>query len=385
MSRSRISPYLPALLLLLPLLAWGADPAPRPRLRDLGSAPGIFQPGPLNAITDVEGVRVGHRTLVRGDSVRTGVTAILPHGGNLFQSKAPAAVYMGNGFGKAAGFLQIQELGNLETPIVLTNTLSVGTAIEAVVAWTLEQPGNQEVRSVNAVVGETNDGFLNDIRGRHVTAEDVRAAIAAARTGPVEEGSVGAGTGTAALGWKGGIGTSSRVLPSSLGGYTVGALVQSNFGGVLTIDGVPVGQRLGRFDFKEQIEKREAGSCMIVLAMDAPLSSRNLERLAKRAVLGLARTGSYMNNGSGDFVIAFSTRNLVPYEAKARTLAVEEVTNDAMSPLFLAAVEAVEEAVYNSLLKATTVTGHQGHTVEAIPVERVRELLVEAGRVKSPR
>src|SRR5436305_2411378 len=384
MSRSRISPSLPALLLLLPLLAWGADPAPRPRLRDLGSTPGILQPGPLNAITDVAGVRVGHRTLVHGDSVRTAVTAILPHGGSLFQSKAPAALYVGNGFGKAAGFLQIQELGNLETPIVLTNTLSVGTAIETVVAWTLEQPGNQEVRSVNAVVGETNDGFLNDIRGRHVTAEDVRAAIAAARTGPVEEGSVGAGTGTAALGWKGGIGTSSRVLPSSLGGYTVGALVQSNFGGVLTIDGVPVGQRLGRFDFKEQIEKREAGSCMIVLATDAPLSSRNLERLAKRAVLGLARTGSYMNNGSGDFVIAFSTRNLVPYEAKARTLVVEEVTNDAMSPLFLAAVEAVEEAVYNSLLKATTVTGHQGHTVEAIPVERVRELLVEAGRVKSP-
>jgi D-aminopeptidase len=236
MSRSRTAPYLPALLLLLPLLVWAADPASRPRIHDLRSTPGIFQPGPLNAITDVEGVRVGHRTLVRGDSVRTGVTAILPHGGNLFQQKTPAAVYVSNGFGKAAGFLQIQELGNLETPIVLTNTLTVGTAIEAVVAWTLEQPGNQEVRSVNAVVGETNDGFLNDIRGRHVTAEDVRAAIAAARPGLVEEGSVGAGTGTAALGWKGGIGTSSRVLPPSLGGYTVGALVQSNFGGVLTID-----------------------------------------------------------------------------------------------------------------------------------------------------
>ena len=383
---SRIRLCLPAFLaLLVPLLAWAADATPRPRLRDLGSTPGIFSPGPLNAITDVEGVRVGHRTLVRGDSVRTGVTAILPHGGNLFQRKTPAAVYVGNGFGKAAGFLQIQELGNLETPIVLTSTLSVGTAIEAVVGWTLEQPGNQEVRSVNAVVGETNDGFLNDIRGRHVTAEDVRAAIAAARTGPVEEGSVGAGTGTAALGWKGGIGTSSRALTPKLGGYTVGALVQTNFGGILTIDGVPVGRRLGRFDFKEEVEKREAGSCMIVLATDAPLSSRNLERLARRAVLGLARTGSYMSNGSGDFVIAFSTKNLVPYESKERTLAVEEVTNDAMSPLFLAAVEAVEEAIYNSLLKATTVTGHQGHTVEAIPVERVRELLMEAGRVKSPK
>jgi D-aminopeptidase len=358
---------------------------PRPRLRDLGAEPGILPTGPLNAITDVEGVRVGHRTLIQGDSVRTGVTAILPNGGNLFQSKVPAAVYVGNGFGKAAGFLQIQELGNLETPIVLTNTLSVGAAIEAAVAWTLEQPGNENVRSVNAVVGETNDGFLNDIRGRHVKAGDVRAAIAAARSGPIEEGSVGAGTGTMAFGWKGGIGTSSRNLPASLGGYTVGALVQSNFGGILTIDGVPIGERLGRYSFQEELAKREAGSCMIVLATDAPLSSRNLERLAKRAVLGLARTGSYMSNGSGDFVIAFSTKNLVPYEPKQRTLAVEEVTNDAMSPLFLAAVEAVEEAVYNSLLKATAVTGHQGHTGEAIPVERVREMLREAGRMKPKR
>jgi D-aminopeptidase len=368
---------------LLPVLAWSATPEARPRIRDLGAEPGVFPTGPLNAITDVEGVRVGHRTLIRGDSVRTGVTAILPHGGNLFQSKTPAAVYVGNGFGKAAGFLQIQELGNLETPIVLTNTLSVGTTLEAVVAWTLEQPGNQEVRSANAVVGETNDGFLNDIRGRQVTADDVRAAIAAAKTGPVEEGSVGAGTGTMALGWKGGIGSSSRKIPRNLGGYTVGALVQSNFGGVLTIDGVPVGERLGRYEFQKELEKRESGSCMIVLATDAPLSSRNLERLAKRAVLGLARTGSFMSNGSGDFVIAFSTKNLVPYESKERTLSVEELTNDAMSPLFLAAVEAVEEAVYNSLLKATTVTGNQGHTGEAIPVERIREMLAEAGRVKS--
>jgi len=379
-----------AVLLLSALAGSLASGAPaRPRLRDLGDAPIGGTAGRWNAITDVPGVRVGHQTLLRGDSIRTGVTAILPHGGNLFQQKTPAAVHVGNGFGKAAGFLQVQELGNLETPIVLTNTLSVGTAVEAVVGWTLEQPGNGEVRSVNAVVGETNDGFLNDIRGRHVTAADVRAAISAARPGPVEEGSVGAGTGTMALGWKGGIGTASRALPKKLGGYTVGALVQSNFGGILTIDGVPVGRRLGRYDFRDQLAELEAppaadlgraGSCMMVLATDAPLSSRNLERLARRAPLGLARTGSYLANGSGDFVIAFSTRNLVPHDPKTPTLAVEELPNDAMSPLFLAAVEAVEEAVYNSLLKATTVTGHQGHTGEAIPVERVRELLAEAGR-----
>jgi D-aminopeptidase len=367
--------------LLLPLLVWPAEPENRPRIRDLGVTPGILPAGPLNAITDVAGVRVGHRTLVRGESVRTGVTAIVPHGGNLFQQKAPAAVYVGNGYGKAAGFLQIQELGNLEAPIVLTSTLSVGTAVEAVVGWTLEQPGNENVKSVNAVVGETNDGFLNDIRGRHVTAADVRAAIAAARSGPVEEGSVGAGTGTMALGWKGGIGTSSRALPPSLGGFTVGALVQTNYSGILTIDGAPVGERLGRYSFREQlIGGKEAGSCMIVLATDAPLSSRNLERLARRAVLGLARTGSFLNNGSGDFVIAFSTRNLVPHEPKGPALTVEELTNDAMGPLFLATVEAVEEAVYNSLLRASTVTGDQGHTGEAIPVERVREILAGGGR-----
>ena len=370
-------------LLLVPLLAW-AQTSTRPRIRDLGVRPGIFPPGPKNALTDVAGVRVGHGTLVRGDSVRTGVTAILPHGGNLFQNKVPAAVWVGNGFGKAAGFLQVQELGNLETPIVLTNTLAVGTAIEAVVAWTLEQPGNEQVRSVNAVVGETNDGWLNDIRGRHVTAADVRAAIASATDGPVEEGSVGAGTGTMALGWKGGIGTASRVVPKNLGGWTVGALVQTNYGGVLTIDGVRVGEALGRYAFKEETSppgpnESGDGSCMMVLATDAPLSPRNLERLARRAVLGLARTGSFMSNGSGDFVIAFSTKNLVPYEPKEKVLTVEEVNNDAMSPLFLAAVEAVEEAVYNSLLKATDVTGLQGHRGEAIPVDKVWELL-EKGR-----
>jgi D-aminopeptidase len=388
---SPIRPLAALFLLLFPLLAAAQAPAPRstevrPRIRDLGVEPGILPAGPLDAITDVAGVRVGHQTLVRGDSIRTGVTAILPHGGNLFQQKTPAAAYVGNGFGKAAGFLQIQELGNLETPIVLTNTLSVGTAVAAVVGWTLEQPGNQEVQSVNAVVGETNDGFLNDIRGQHVTAADVRAAIANAKTGPVDEGSLGAGTGTMALGWKGGIGTASRKLPASLGGYTAGALVQSNFGGVLTIDGVPVGEKLGRYAFREQLTgpapDPNAGSCMIVLATDAPLSSRNLERLARRAVLGLARTGSFLSNGSGDFVIAFSTRNFVPFESKQPILPADELTNDAMSPLFLAAVESVEEAVYNSLLKATTVTGHQGHVGEAIPIDTVRELLRAAGRIK---
>lgn len=374
-----------SLLLFVAVAALAASPEVRPRIRDLGVTPGIFLPGRWNAITDVEGVRVGHRTVVRGESVRTGVTTILPHGGNLFQEKVPAAVYVGNGFGKAAGFLQIQELGNLETPIVLTNTLAVGTAIEAVVAWTLEQPGNEAVRSVNAVVGETNDGDLNDIRGRQVTAADVRAAISAAVSatggGAVEEGSVGAGTGTLALGWKGGIGTSSRVLPGTLGGYTVGALVQSNFGGVLQIDGVRVGEALGRYSFRNELERNQTenergdGSCMIVIATDAPLSSRNLERLARRAVLGLARTGSFMSNGSGDFVIAFSTRNRVPFAPGERTLTVEELHNDAMSPLFLAVVEAVEEAVYNSLLRATDVTGHAGRRGEAIPIDRLRELL----------
>jgi D-aminopeptidase len=376
-------------LLLLVALPAAVASEPRPRIRDLGVQPGILPTGPLNAITDVEGVRIGHRTVIRGESVRTGATAILPHGGNLFQSKVPAAVYVGNGFGKAAGFLQVRELGNLEAPIVLTSTLSVGTAVEAVVAWTLEQPGNEKVLSVNAVVGETNDGYLNDIRGRHVTAADVRAAIAAAQGGPVEEGSVGAGTGTMAFGWKGGIGTSSRRLPPDLGGWTVGALVQSNFGGVLTIEGVPVGERLGRYSFREVLEKGasvpagpdpQSGSCMIVLATDAPLSPRNLERLARRGVLGLARTGSFLSNGSGDFVIAFSTKNPVPHETAVRTLAREELPNDAVSPLFLAAVEAVEEAVYNSLLRATDVTGHQGHSGEALPVDRLRELLRSGAR-----
>ena len=358
------------------------------RIRDLGLDPGLFDPGSLNAITDVEGVRVGHRTLIEGDSIRTGVTAILPHGGDLFRNKVPAAAHVGNGFGKAAGFLQVQELGTIETPIVLTNTLDVGTGVEAVVDWTLDRPGHAEVYSVNAVVGETNDGYLNDIREQPVTNEDVIAAIADATGGPVEEGSVGAGTGTSALGWKGGIGTSSRVVPEEYGGYAVGALLQANYGGILRIDGVPVGERLGRYDFRSVVENTDStatdsddeGSCMIVLATDAPVGPRNLERMAKRAMLGLARTGSYSSNGSGDFVVAFSTRNRRTGEQVPRPDSL--LPNNRMSPLFLATVEAVEEAVYNALTAATTVTGRDGHTQKALPLDRLRTILRKAGRIK---
>ncbi len=377
---------MPKVGLLLAILATTIPAAPAgPRTRDLGLEPGILAPGEHNAITDVAGVMVGHKTLIKGKAIRTGVTAILPHGGNLFQQKVPAAVYVGNGFGKAAGFLQVRELGNIESPIILTNTLSVGTAVAAGVEWTLDQPGNEDIGSVNVIVGETNDGYLNDIRGQHVTSRDVIAAIEAARPGPVVEGSVGAGTGTRAFGWKGGIGSASRRLPNSLGGFTVGALVQSNFGGILTMDGLPVGQLLGQYSFRDQVEgasgeappvdDQENGSCMIVLATDAPLSPRNLERLAKRAVLGLARTGSFMSNGSGDFVIAFSTQNMVPNDNADPIHTGQYLVNDALSPLFLAVVESVEEAVYNSLLKATTVTGRDGHTVEALPIERLKEII----------
>lgn len=349
------------------------SPAPRPRFRELRGRPGVLPPGRWNAITDVAGVRVGHRTIVEGSDVRTGVTAIVPHEGNLFQTKVPAAVYVGNGFGKAAGFLQVRELGNLESPIVLTNTLAVSAGLEGIVRWTLAQPGNAEVRSVNGVVGETNDGYLNDIRALRVTERDVRAAIDAARPGPVAEGNVGAGTGTRAFAWKGGIGTASRLLPAALGSYTVGALVQSNFGGILTMDGHRVGERLGKHEYREEIEK--GGSCMIVLATDAPLGARNLERLARRAIMGLARTGSFMDNGSGDFVIAFSTRNPVPHQPAGPTAAREELHNDAVSPLFLAVVESVEEAIYNSLTAAATLTGYRGRTVEAIPLEPLQQIL----------
>jgi D-aminopeptidase len=351
---------------------------PQPRIRDLGVSPGVLSPGPLNAITDVAGVRVGHTTIIRGGNVRTGVTAIVPHGDDVFRHKVPAAVWVGNGYGKAAGFLQVEELGMIETPIVLTNTLSVGTAVTAVIEWTLGQPGHEDVRSVNAVVGETNDGYLNDIRGMHVTARAVVSAIETARDGPVAEGCVGAGTGTIAFWFKGGIGTSSRLLPEALGGWTVGGLVQTNYGGILTIDGVRVGEKLGRHAFRRQLEGGDEagdGSCMIVLATDAPLSARNLQRLARRAVLGLARTGSFMSNGSGDFVIAFSTANRIPHNPPPEPRRVEELPNEALSPLFLAAVETVEEAVYNSLTAAVTTTGRDGHTVEAIPIDRLHEML----------
>jgi len=352
----------------------------RPRARDLGVTPGIFEPGPLNAITDVADVRVGHVTLHDGDRVRTGVTAIVPHGGNLFQDKVPGAVFVGNAFGKLAGSTQVRELGTIETPIVLTNTLAVGEGIAAVVDHTLAQPGNEQVRSVNALVGETNDGSLNDIRGRHVKESHVRRAIETARGGAVEEGSVGAGTGTRAFAWKGGIGTSSRRLPGQRGGYTVGVLVQANFGGVLTIDGVPVGRELRAKNGDSPQERGQSpffadGSCMIVVATDAPLDARDLERLAGRAVFGLARTGSSYSNGSGDYAIAFSTAAGARRrfgETAVRSIPV--LPTDAISPLFQAALEATEEAVYNALLRATTVRSAIG-TAEAIPIERVREIL----------
>lgn len=348
----------------------------RPRARELGIRPGILEPGPLNAITDVANVRVGHVTLSTGDRIRTGVTAILPHGGNLFQEKVAGAVFVGNAFGKLAGSTQVRELGTIETPIVLTNTLAVGTAIEAVVDWTLEQPGNADVRSVNALVGETNDGALNDIRERAITAAHVRRAIDVAADGPVPEGAVGAGTGTVAFGWKGGIGSSSRRLP---GAHTVGVLVQSNYGGVLTIDGVPVGKDL-RADAAADRRFREHGSCMIIVATDAPLTARDLERLAARALFGLARTGASYANGSGDYAIAFSASPAT--RVRHGETAPQDRTalpGDALSPLFQAALEATEEAVYNSMLQAKTTSGN-GITVEALPLDAVRTLLRKYGR-----
>jgi D-aminopeptidase len=354
------------------------------RARDLGVAPGVFSPGPLNAITDVAGVRVGHSTLVLGDSVRTGVTAILPHAGNLFRDRVPAAIHVGNGFGKLLGVTQVRELGELESPILLTCTLCVWRAADALVAWMLDRPGMDGVRSVNPLVGETNDGGLNDIRARPMTPATVEEALTGATGGPVPEGSVGAGTGTAAFGWKGGIGTSSRALPGSLGGWTVGVLVQSNFGGVLQVLGAPVGRELGRYAFRNATGNGSGdGSIMIVVATDAPLGDRNLDRLAARAIMGLSRTGSSASNGSGDYVIAFSTAESVRRRtADARSpRQVVDLPNDAMSPLFQAVVEATEEAIYNSLFMATTVQSRFG-TAEAIPLDRVREIL-ERYRVSS--
>jgi D-aminopeptidase len=364
---------LAGLFLAMASAAYGQD---RPRAREAGIAFGILPTGPLNAITDVSGVRVGHVTLIEGKSIRTGVTAILPHAGNLYQDKVPAGFAVGNAYGKFMGSTQVKELGEIETPILLTNTLNVPEAAAGIIEWTLKQPGNEEVRSVNAVVGETNDGFLNDIRVRRVRPGDAVAAIEAAREGPVREGAVGAGTGTVAFDWKGGIGTSSRKLPASLGGWTVGVLVQTNYGGVLTVAGVPVGQALGRYYLKDELAKANAdGSVIIVMATDAPLSDRNLERLARRAFLGIARTGSPMTNGSGDYAIAFSTSPDVRRTAarRAKPAAIADLPNDQMSPLFEAAVEATEEAVINSLFAATAMDGARGH-VDALPVDQVIKL-----------
>lgn len=363
----------------------------RPRARELGIAPGIFQPGQYNAITDVADVRVGHTTVWEGDSIRSGVTAILPHTGNVFRERVPAAMVVANGFGKLLGVTQVQELGELETPIALTCTLCVWRVADAMVGYLLSQPDMEGVRSINPVVGETNDGFLNDIRARPIRPDHVVTALQSAEGGPVAEGAVGAGTGTRAFGWKGGIGTSSRVLPEALGAWTVGVLVQSNFGGVLQILGAPVGVELGRYIFRDQVEdvgseRNEGdggdGSIMVVVATDAPLSHRNLERLASRAVLGLARTGAPGTNGSGDYVIAFSNAQSVRRRAGNRDpRTISDLPNDAMSALFQAVVEATEESVYNSLFKAVTVTGHRG-TVEALPIEKTVEILTKRGLLR---
>lgn len=415
----------PIAFALLPTSGAGQNPAnQRPRARDLGVEVGIFEPGRWNAITDVAGVRVGQITVRDGDRINTGITAILPHGGDLYHSRVPAAIHVGNGFGKLLGVTQVRELGELETPILLTCTLCVWKAADAMVEWALARPGMENVRSLNAVVGETNDGGLNDIRSRPITAEQVVAALESAATGAVAEGATGAGTGTRAFGFKGGIGTSSRLLPASLGGHTVGVLVQSNFGGILSIDGAPVGRELGRYSFQGAVEAapddsgeadggdeargevasgdearggaadRSAelarwleqddtgqGSIMMVIATDAPLSDRNLERIASRAIMGLARTGSFAGNGSGDYVIAFSTAESVrraPGEAAADPA---EVGNDAMSALFQAVVESTEEAIYNSLFRAETVTG-MGRTADALPIEETTEILRRYGVIR---
>ena len=362
------------------LAAQPAQPAqPRARARDLGVAPGIFRPGPLNAITDVAGVRVGQVTISEGDKVRTGITAILPHEGNAYLDRVPAAVYVGNGFGKLAGSTQVTELGELETPIVLTCTLCVWRAADAMVEWMLALPGMERVRSINPLVAETNDGTLNDIRARPVTAAAVRRALEGAAGGAVQEGSVGAGTGTVAFGWKGGIGTSSRALPASLGGYRVGVLVQTNFGGVLQVMGAPVGTALGRYAFQNEVSgERGDGSVIVVIATDAPVSDRNLRRVAARAMMGLARTGSSASNGSGDYAIAFSTAREVRRVWNAKRHTTTELANDELSAVFEAVVEATEEAVYNSLFQATTVTGN-GRTIDAIPLDKVREVLARHG------
>lgn len=390
--RAAVSAVDPRCLLvpaLLALAACAGGPAPERasappeagsggrRCEDIGLDVGILPRGRWNAITDVEGVRVGHCTLVRGEDVRTGVTVLVPHPGDLYRSRVPAAVSVGNGFGKAVGFTQVRELGELETPIALTNTLSTFRVADALVTWMLQRPGNGDLRSVNPVVGETNDGYLNDIRGRHVRAQHVLAALEQTASGPVPEGCVGAGTGTRCMGFKGGVGTASRVLPGALGGWTLGALVQTNFGGVLTINGAPVGRELGSFTFGDVLQAGRSGSCMIVLATDAPLSPRNLERLAQRSFLALGRVGAFSANGSGDYAIAFSTHPGARRQARPRNAVLKTVVlaNTAMSPLFLAAVEAAEEAIYNALLAATTTQGRKGREVQALPLPRTLQLL----------
>ncbi|MDZ4714635.1 MAG: P1 family peptidase [Cytophagales bacterium] len=355
----------------------------RGRARDFGITVGVLPTGKKNSITDVQGVLVGHTTIKMG-STQTGVTAIRPHGGNIFQEKVPAAVYTANGFGKLAGSTQIQELGNIESPVILTNTLSVAAGIDALVDYTLQQPGNEAVQSVNAVVGETNDGYLNDIRARQVNRSHVLDAVRGATNDRVVEGSVGAGTGTICFGFKGGIGSSSRKLPESVGGYTVGVLVQSNFGGVLQINGAPIGKELKQFYLSDQIKDSADGSCMIVVATDAPLDSRNLERLAQRAVLGLGKTGGIGSNGSGDYVIAFSTDPAlrIAHDSKERTQTVTLLRNDAVSSLFLAVIEATEEAILNSMFMATTAVGKEDHRIEALPMEKVLPILKKYSVIK---
>lgn len=369
------------LVVAFALLCWSSADARQKNLREYGIAPGVLQPGPLNAITDVPGVKVGQKTLVSGNDIRTGVTAILPHAGNIFQDKVPAAVYVGNGFGKLVGTTQVAELGNIETPIVLTNTLGVPVAADALIGFTLALPGNDGVGSVNPVVGETNDGYLNDIRGRHVTRRDVLDAIASAAGGKVAQGNVGAGTGTMAFGFKGGIGTSSRKLPENLGGHVVGVLVQTNFGGVLSVDGVQVGKALRKHYLSDELNDSPDGSCMIVVATDAPLDARNLERLAKRAMLGLARTGGIASNGSGDYVIAFSANDSVRivHESDSPLRQATVLRNDAMSPLFMAAIEATEEAILNSLFHAEAMVGRDGHEAAALPVDEVLGIMEQHG------
>jgi D-aminopeptidase len=390
-------------LVFVSLMAPPTQTQNRPRAREAGVIVGVLPAGPLNAITDVDGVLVGHTTIIRGDNIRTGVTAILPHGGNLFREKVPGAVFVGNGFGKLAGSTQVNELGEIETPILLTSTLSVPRVADFLIDYMLALPGNEDVQSINPLVAETNDGYLNDIRGRHISRDDVFSAIKGAKSGAIAEGSVGAGTGTVAFGFKGGIGTSSRKLPARLGGFTVGVLVQSNYGGILTINGAPVGRELGRYYLKDelseppperQVEQTQArqnlagpnqpdGSIIIVIATDAPLDARNLDRMAARAMMGLARTGAAGSNGSGDYAIAFSTATDVRIKPQGQNERntprfVKTLSNDAVSPLFLAVIEATEEAIYNSLFRATTTTG-RGRTVEALPLDRTLEVIRKHG------